>query len=280
MNNICLALHAISSGKFDEPLVNKALSISESEFEGLIVQLLDNGFIFAELGDNTQQNSQPKCYITFDDGYCSSLNFLKIAEKYHIPFTYFLTGFNILNEIPFIWDINEYYKLGPLSQFNSLSQAYEDLKSRDMTPLLKQSHKPLTLNDLAFLDKHELVSFANHGFTHQPYVSGYESYIDDEISRGEDFLKVYKSYKKSEFALPSGLHLKSAIKDLSCRYERIYTIQGGYSDPRKSLIHRISLVNPKYNIDLMSQIKRSLLLKSRIKRKVSNFINSHKIFNL
>jgi peptidoglycan/xylan/chitin deacetylase (PgdA/CDA1 family) len=280
MNSICLALHAISSGTVDEPLVNKALSISESEFEDLIIRLLKAGFLFSELGDNTQQSTQPKCYITFDDGYRNSLNFLKLAEKYHIPFTYFLTGFNILNEIPFIWDIYEYYKLGPLSHFASFSHAYDKIRLQDMRPLLKQSHKPLSLNDLEFLDKHELVSFANHGFTHQSYVSGYESFIREEVNKGEDFLRRYKSYKNSEFALPSGLHTKSAIKDLSCSYRRIYTIQGGYSDLSKSLVNRISLVNPKFNIDLMGQIKRSLLKKSKAKRTVSNLINSYKFFNL
>ncbi len=273
-------MHAISSGTVDEPLVNKALSISESEFEDLIIRLLKAGFLFSELGDNTQQSTQPKCYITFDDGYRNSLNFLKLAEKYHIPFTYFLTGFNILNEIPFIWDIYEYYKLGPLSHFASFSHAYDKIRLQDMRPLLKQSHKPLSLNDLEFLDKHELVSFANHGFTHQSYVSGYESFIREEVNKGEDFLRRYKSYKNSEFALPSGLHTKSAIKDLSCSYRRIYTIQGGYSDLSKSLVNRISLVNPKFNIDLMGQIKRSLLKKSKAKRTVSNLINSYKFFNL
>ena len=278
MKNICLLIHCIHEKNSPEPLVHRELFISLTDIEDLMISLKDEGYCF-KLPGNIGQSDGPVCSLTFDDGYSNSRHFLEVAEKYDIPFILFLTSYNVIHQVPFIWDIWEATRAEkwPISSAD-YRKLYESLNSNERDLLYNGSHRPFTQEELSMFAAHPLVHLAPHGHTHQPMVGKYLKRLEVEIDNNLTFLAKYENTLKDDFSLPCGLYTKHTQKKLLARFKRIYTIDGGGFLPDDLVIPRISLINPDYGSPLREQIKRTFSIKSRLIRKAINIRYSNSFF--
>jgi peptidoglycan/xylan/chitin deacetylase (PgdA/CDA1 family) len=259
-------------------MAHKELFVHLSDVEALVRNLKEEGYRFALPGD-IRQSDGPVCSLTFDDGYFNNHSFLEVAEKYDIPFILFLTSYNVIHGLPFIWDIWEATRTEkwPISSAD-YRKLYESLNRNERELLYNDSHRPFTQDELGTFAAHPLVHLAPHGHTHQPMVGKYLKRIDPEIDNNLTFLAKYGNTLKDDFSLPCGLYTGRSQKRLLTRFDRIYTIDGGGFSPDDRVINRISLINPDFGGPLREQIKQSFGLKRRLLRKALNIRYSSSLF--
>jgi hypothetical protein len=275
--NICLCLHCIKAESMPEPRAHRELFIGLADLEELILSLKAEGYRFTLPGDADKADG-PVCSLTFDDGYFNSSLFVETAEKHAIPFILFVTSYNVIHRVPFIWDIWEASRAQswPVSSvdygklYGSLEQAEKDL-------LNNGTHRPLTAEEMGDLSAHPLVHFAPHGHTHQPMVGPYIEHFDQEIGENLSFLSGFKNALTDDFSLPCGLHTRRLTRKLLARFKRIYTIDGGGFSPQDRIINRISLINPEVGGPLRDQIRQSFSAKARLLRKAINIRYSNRL---
>jgi len=271
-------MHCIRDKSAPEPIAHRELFIHISEVETLIRNLKQEGYRFALPGDIGQSDGLV-CSLTFDDGYFNNRYFLEVAEKYGVPFILFLTSYNVIHQIPFIWDIWEATRTEKWRTSSAdYRNLYENLNPNEKNLLNNDSHRPFTQEELDAFAAHPFVYLAPHGHTHQPMVGNYLEVMDAEIDNNLDFLSRYANILKKDFSLPCGLYTGRVKKRLLAHFERIYTIDGGDFLPGDRVIHRISLINPDFGGPLMEQIKRSFGIKSRLLRKAINIRYSSSLF--
>ena len=160
--NICLCLHCIKGDSMPEPQVHRELFIGLAELEDLILSLKAEGYRFTLPGDAGKENG-PVCSVTFDDGYFNSTLFVETAEKHAIPFILFISSYNVIHRIPFIWDIWEASRTEkwPVSSVD-YGKLYQCLSSSEKILLDNGTHRPLTAEEMDVLSAHPLVHFAPH----------------------------------------------------------------------------------------------------------------------
>lgn len=277
MENICLCIHCVSCEGSPSPCVHRELYIPLAEIDALLASLKGEGYAFALPGEAAEK-SGPVCSVTFDDGYSNIRSFLEIAEKYGIPFIVFLNSYNVVHQVPFIWDIWEATRTArwPISSAN-YRKLYESLSPDERALLQNDAHRPFTTEELKSFAAHSLVRLAPHGHTHQPFVGKYLEGMDAEIDRNLAFLAAYPSTLPWEFSLPCGFYTRSAARKLLVRFERLYTIDGGGFAAGDRIIHRISLISPVYGGSLRDQIRRSFGMKARLIRKAINTRYSNRV---
>jgi peptidoglycan/xylan/chitin deacetylase (PgdA/CDA1 family) len=278
LKNLCLVIHCIRDNIAPEPVAHKELFIHLSDIDALIRSLKEDGYRF-NLPGRVAKSDGPVCSLTFDDGYYNNSNFLETAEKHGVPFILFLTSYNVIHQIPFIWDIWEASRTEklPISSVD-YQKLYESLNGNEKDFLYNDSHRPFTPEELEAFAAHPLVHLAPHGHTHQPMVGKYLKRIDAEIDNNLTFLAKYENTLKEDFSLPCGLYTRYVKKRLLKRFERIYTIDGGDFSPGERVIHRISLINPDFGGPLREQIKRTFSIKSQLIRKAINIRYSNSFF--
>jgi hypothetical protein len=278
MKNLCLVIHCISNKISPAPQVHPELFIPLADVQELLIYLKAEGYCFKLPGDIGRSDG-PVCSLTFDDGYFNNSYFLESAEKYGIPFILFLTSYNVIHQVPFIWDIWDATRTEkwPISSAN-YRKLYENLGHDEGDLLSKDSHRPFTRKELDSFAAHPLVYLAPHGHTHQPVVGKYIGSMNTEVDKNLAFLSRYGNTLKEDFSLPCGLGMESVRNKLLTRFERIYTIDGGGFLPGDRVINRISLINPDFGGPLREQIKRSFGIKSRLLRKAINIRYSSSLF--
>ena len=234
--NICLCLHCIKGDSMPEPQAHRELFIGLAELEDLILSLKAEGYRFTLPGDAGKENG-PVCSVTFDDGYFNSTLFVETAEKHAIPFILFISSYNVIHRVPFIWDIWEASRTQrwPVSSV-SYRRLYESLAPEEKSLLHNDAHRPFTLEELEAFAAHPLVRLAPHGHTHQPLVGGYAEKAGEDLDENLAFLARYKGVLREDFSLPCGLYTRKLTRALLARFTRIYTIDGGGFSPRDRVI--------------------------------------------
>jgi len=277
MENLCLCLHCIKGDSMTEPQAHRELFIGLAELEDLILSLKAEGYRFMLPGDAGKENG-PVCSVTFDDGYFNSTLFVETAEKHAIPFILFISSYNVIHRVPFIWDIWEASRdqRWPVSSVD-YGKLYQSLSSSEKDLLDNGTHRPLTAEEMDDLSVHPLVRFAPHGHTHQPMVGPYIEHFDREIGENLSFLSGFKNALTDDFSLPCGLHTRRLTRKLLSRFRRIYTIDGGGFSPQDRVINRISLINPDVGGPLRNQIKVAFSAKARLLRKAINLRYSNRL---
>lgn len=278
LENLCLVIHCIQDGERQEPRTHRELFIQRDDIEELILSLKMEGYNFA-LPFDAENSDAPVCSLTFDDGYFNNSYFLELAEKHSVPFILFLTSYNIIHQVPFIWDIWEATRTTNwhISSYN-YTKLYDSLSIDEKNLLKVDSHRPFTLDELKVFASHPMVCLALHGHTHQPTVGKYLKGMDAEIASNISLLAKFKNASIEDFSLPCGLYTSNMKRKLLKRVKRIYTIDGGGFSLGERVIHRISLINPDVGGPLRDQIRRSFSLKSRLLRKVVNIRYSNSLF--
>jgi len=279
MENLCICLHGIIKESMSKPQAHRELFIGLDDLEGLILTLKTEGYRFTLPGD-AGEGDPPVCCFTFDDGYYNNRYFIEIAEKYEIPFIFFLNSYNVTHAVPFIWDIWEATRAErwPVSSVN-YRMLYESLNPDERALLNNDTHRPFTLEELATFADHPLVHLAPHGHTHQPLVGEYFEQANAELDENLAFLEKYKGASKEDFSLPCGLYTKKLIKILLTRFTRVYTIDGGGFSPQKRVINRISLIHPDFGGPLRGQITKSFSTKARLLRKALKMRYTSRLFS-
>lgn len=277
MDNICLCIHCVSREGSPAPLAHREIYIPMAELRELLATLKSEGYTFALPGEATGKN-QPVCSVTFDDGYSNIRSFLEIADAYEIPFIVFLNSYNVVHQVPFIWDIWEATRTArwPISAAN-YRRLYESLSQDERTLLQNDAHRPFTPEELEAFSAHPLVRLAPHGHTHQPMVGRYLDGMDAEIDENLAFLASFKNTLPGDFSLPCGFYTQRLSRALLARFDRVYTIDGGGFATGNRVIHRISLISPEYGGNLRDQIRRSFGVKARLLRKALNIRHSNRV---
>jgi len=276
--HLCLVIHCLQRETSKSPLAHKELFVQLKDLEKMIGTLRHIGYKFV-LPMEIKESNGPTCSLTFDDGYFNNSYFLELAEKHDIPFILFLTSYNVIHQVPFIWDIWEATRTDNwrISSFNYL-KSYENIVPYERDLLKNDNHRPFSPEELEVFAAHPMVRLAPHGHTHQPIVGEYIEGIDAEIDNNISFLAKYENTLKQDFSLPCGLYTRSVKQRLLKRFERIYTIDGGDFSPGERVIHRISLINPDFGGPLREQIKRSFSKKSKLLRKAINIRYASNLF--
>lgn len=279
MKNLCLVIHCISNKSSPAPQVHPELFIRLADVQELLIYLKAKGYCFKLPGDIGRSDG-PVCSLTFDDGYFNNSYFLETAEKHGVPFILFLTSYNVIHQVPFIWDVWEATRTEkwPISSAN-YRKLYENMTHNEKDLLNNDTHRPFSPEELEAFAAHPLVRLSPHGHTHQPMVGDYTEGIDAEIDNNLAFLARYRNMLKEDFSIPCGFYTGRLKKKLLTRFERIYTIDGGSFSPGDRVIHRISLINPDFGGPLREQIKRSFGVKSRLIRKALNIRYSSSLFS-
>jgi peptidoglycan/xylan/chitin deacetylase (PgdA/CDA1 family) len=275
--HLCLAIHCIRREGSPEPHAHRELFIGIPELEALFASLRDEGYRFALPGEAAEKNG-PVCSVTFDDGYYNNRHFLETAEKYSIPFILFVTSYNVMRRIPFMWDVWEATRVGrwPLSSA-SYKKLYESMSPDERDLLSNDTHRPFAPEELEAFAAHPLVRLAPHGHMHQPMVGKYLEGMDREIGENLSFLSGFKNALTDDFSLPCGLHTRRLTRKLLARFRRIYTIDGGGFSPQDRVINRISLINPDVGGPLRGQIQQAFSVKARLLRKAINIRYSNRL---
>jgi len=275
--NLCLCFHCIGHEADPEPKAHRELFMPRGEMDTLFTTLKDEGYHFARPGESAENNG-PVCSVTFDDGYYNNRHFLETAEKYGIPIILFVTSYNVIHRVPFMWDVWEATRTGrwPISSAD-YGKLYESVSRDERDLLSNDTHRPFAPEELEAFAGHPLVRLAPHGHTHQPLVGAYLEGMDGEIDENLAFLAQYGNTLCEDFSLPCGFYTGGLKRRLLGRFLRIYTIDGGGFVPGERVIHRISLINPQYGGDLRDQIRRSFGAKARLLRRVLNFRYSNRI---
>ena len=275
--NLCLCVHCIGHEADPKPKAHRELFIGIAELEALFDSLKNEGYRFALPGDEAQKDG-PVCSVTFDDGYYNNRHFLETAERHGIPFILFVTSYNVMHRIPFMWDVWEAARKGrwPISSAN-YGKLYESVSRDERDLLSNDAHRPFAPEELEAFAAHPLVYLAPHGHTHQPLVGAYLEGMDGELGENLAFLSPYGNTLREDFSLPCGFYTGALKRRLLARFRRIYTIDGGGVVPGERIIHRISLISPEYGGGLKDQIRRSFGAKARLLRRVLNFRYSNRI---
>lgn len=278
MKNLCLVIHCLRDSSHSEPKAHRELFIQLDDVEALITSLKSEGYRFILPGD-VKDSDGPACSLTFDDGYFNNSYFLELAEKHDIPFILFLTSYNVIHQIPFIWDIWDATRTADwrISSVNYL-KLYENMSPHERDLLKIDNHRPFALEELEVFAAHPMVHLAPHGHTHQPVVGKYLSGIDAEIDNNISFLEKFGNILKEDYSFPCGLYTRRTKRRLLQRFQRIYTIDGGGFSPGENVINRISLINPDFGGPLREQIARSFSAKSRLLRRAINIRYANSLF--
>ena len=277
--HLCLVIHCLQRETSKSTLAHKELFIQLKDIEKMIRTLRQSGYKFV-LPMEIKEHEGPTCSLTFDDGYFNNSYFLELAEKYSVPSILFLNSYNIINQIPFIWDIWEATRGGKwrMSFFN-YRELYENLRPEEIDLLKNENHRPFTMDEIKTFASHPLAYLAPHTRTHQPIVGKYITNMDSELQQNISFLNSFSSSLVNDFSLPCGLYTPSTKKMLLERFQRIYTIDGGGFSPSDRVINRISLINPDVGANLMAQIEKSFQWKSRLLRKIMNIRYSNSLLS-
>jgi len=277
MKNLCLVIHCISRENSPVPQAHRELFIKIPDVGTLISALKQEGYRFTLPGE-AKDSDWPVCSLTFDDGYFNNSYFLETAEKYGVPFILFPTSYNVIHQVPFIWDIWEVTRTErwPISSAD-YRKLYESLNLHERDLLNNDTHRPFTTEELETFAAHPLVHLAPHGHTHQPMVGKCFEGMDAEIDNNLAFLARFGNALKEDFSIPCGFYTGRLKKRLLTRFQRIYTIDGGCFSPGERVINRISLINPDVGGDLTAQIRRSFQTGTRLLRKVLNFRYSNRL---
>jgi len=277
LSNICLCLHCIGHETDPEPKAHRELFLPPRELAALFASLKDEGYRFALPGEIAEK-SGPVCSVTFDDGYYNNRHFLETAARHNIPFILFVTSYNVVHRIPFMWDVWEATRTGrwPISSVN-YKGLYESMKPDERALLSNDTHRPFTPEELGAFATHPLVHLAPHGHTHQPMVGPYLEHFDREIGENLSFLSGFRNARTDDFSLPCGLHTRRLTRKLLTRFKRIYTIDGGGFSPQDRVINRISLINPAVGGPLRGQIQQAFSVKARLLRKAINIRYSNRL---
>lgn len=275
--HLCLLMHCLRRSPAERILAHRELFIDLSEVERLIRALQGQGYRFVLPGDASASQGQT-CSLTFDDGYYNNSYILELAECYQIPLILFVSSYNIVHRMPFIWDIWDVRCRGKWRFSTADYEAlYEGVTPQERLALGSDSHRPFTAEELKVFASCAHVYLASHTHTHQPLVGRYCDRMSKELDLSSQFLGTFQKFLPDEFSLPCGLYTSATKKQLSQRFRRIYTIDGGGFLPGAREISRISLVNTDIGGDLMTQIIRACHRMAQLRRKLINIRYSHKL---
>lgn len=264
--NISILFHGIEYDKHKSE-INKEMFIDIVEIKKLIIFLKKKNFKFTFC--NEFIDSEKTCSISFDDGYSGVREFNDFSLEHSIPYTLFLNSYNIINNLPFIWDL---YKLQNKKNYNFLSDYKENynLIDKKIISSLKEKkiYMPLNTDDILRFDKNSLAKFSLHTHFHQVLLGNFFKKYDEEIIKNIEFLVNFSKSDVRSIALPCGLYDANLINKLQNDFDKIFTINGGVARNKK-IVNRISLVNP-LKISLLDQIEYFISNKFIIKRYLVN----------
>jgi hypothetical protein len=270
--HICLVLHCLRQTEA-APDVHPELSIPLSELEALILELKQQNFEFC-LPQDAKNYSGKTCSFTFDDGYFNNQLFLKLAERYKIPFILFVSSYNIINKIPFIWD---YMMNKKIQEWGFAKKDYRNIYSEiaksDFQSLMTENHRPFTPEELLSFNQNTFAYLGLHTHSHQPLVGRFIDNAQFELEENRQFLKSYPKALLQDLALPNGLYDRKTLNILRGSCSRSYTIRGGGFSPDSNIISRISLINSTYGGKLITQIEKSFSVKRKLLRIIESLKN-------
>lgn len=248
--NISILFHGVEYNDYKAE-INKEMFIDINEIEKLIKFLLKKNFRF--LFCNEKINSPKTCSLSFDDGYSGIKKFNEFSKKYSIPYTIFLNSHNILNNLPFIWDIYKYTYGKNFDFLSDYKKEYSKISPKVVSKIKNNKiYMPLTLEDLSELDKNSLVKFSLHTHYHQVLMGNNFQKYNEEITKNISFLKNFKNSDCKSIALPCGFYDQELLEKLNKDFDKIFTINGGIAKNKK-IVNRISLLNTE-KTSLLDQI--------------------------
>jgi hypothetical protein len=268
--HLCLAFHCLKGSPEEAIEYNSELFVSLTDIKELILELKDRHYYFT-LPHLIKNDDIKTCSITFDDGYFNNSLFLDLAQEYKIPFILFVTSFNIINKMPYLWDIKASYCDNDWHFIKSnYAELYGDVNKSELPlKLTSDQHRPFTIDELKSLSSNEFCYIANHTIWHQPLTHNVSLKNVDFFSQCNDFLNNFDGSLKKDIALPCGLLSRSNRKILLQHFDRIYTINGGYFSHYDRIINRISLVSPVDGSKLIDQVDKECRFGWRLKKKAS-----------
>lgn len=278
--HLCLLAHCISVPQSPTPLAHPELFIPLADLDRLLCQLHEDKFLFC-LPNDAPPGAPKTCSFTFDDGYANNAHFLSLAEKHRLPFVLFVSSINIAEQLPFLWDVASLAGSGRIRMIEDYRLAYQHLDPGAARKLLRdENHRPFQLDELRAFADCELTHLALHTHSHQPLVGRFLSGAGLEIEENLKFLSQFPRVLSRDFALPCGFYTPGTAKFFTKNLvDRVYTIDGGAAAPGSSIIHRISLINPKMGGALMSQVRNSFSWKAKFRRKLVNIRYSAPVLN-
>ena len=249
--NISILFHGVEYNDYKAE-INKEMFIDINEIEKLIKFLLKKNFRF--LFCNEKINSPKTCSLSFDDGYSGIKKFNEFSKKYSIPYTIFLNSHNILNNLPFIWDIYKYTYGKNFDFLSDYKKEYSKISPKVVSKIKNNKiYMPLALEDLSELDKNSLVKFSLHTHYHQVLMGNNFQKYNEEIAKNKSFLENFKNSDSKSIALPCGFYDRKLLEKLNKDFDKIFTINGGIAKNKK-VVNRISLLNTE-NTSLLDQIE-------------------------
>ena len=264
--HIVLTFHCVRKDGSPPPSVFPELHIPERELEELVLQLRERNYRFCWPSEASKflGSDVRTCSITFDDGYANNLLFLRIAEKYSIPFMVFVASFNISDQKPFIWDYMAHAGEKWDFRSDSYSDLYGGMRPEIVERLMTETYRPMRSDELAKLAASPLVKIGLHSDIHQPFLSERVDFFEEETNRNIEFLNSL-SIRTSiqDFAFPNGLFSAAALAWAKLRFERVFTIDPEPRIGKSNVIGRISVIHLPGTRSLMAQVERGYSLRRR-----------------
>lgn len=246
MKHLSLLIHCLcDKNEKSQPIANHELYIQIDDLESFIQNKIQEGYKFC-LPFEAYQYPGPSLSFSFDDGQLNNKLFLPLAEKYKIPFIVFISSYYSQNQEPFPWDLS----------------IVKDKK----TLMTQEGHKPFSAEELKKVMECKWMYVAPHGHTHKPFNHLSSQEMSTEIEKNLAFLENFPRVLRDDFAFPNGHFTSQSLKWVLRHFKRAYTIEGAKASTSE-LIHRVSLINPKYGGDFEKQINRTKSLRFRLARK-------------
>lgn len=147
--------------------------------------------------------------ITFDDGYADNyLSALPLLEKYGVPATFFVTSDPVENGREFWWD--ELERNVPSSQYLDRWHELAALPANERDRILgarvpaRESHRPMTPDELRLLAASPLVEIGSHGRTHSNLTHLSPEEVRDEVEGGRRAVQGMTGREVTLFSYPFG----------------------------------------------------------------------------
>ena len=145
------------------------LAVTPRHFEQQL-RVLKTFFRIVPLTQLVEDAQNGTVAITFDDGYADNLTIAApILERHHAPATFFIATEPIRSQREFWWDELAQHATEYATEWAAMKRMSGDAREHAFashTRVTRESHRPMTMDDLRRLASRRGVSIGSHGRTH------------------------------------------------------------------------------------------------------------------
>lgn len=175
--------------------------------------------------NNSKSKKGKYAFISFDDGWRGNLALLAIVEKYNIPITIFVSVEPLISG-NFWWEyvaadigyqkMQEYKNL-PYEEF---CKKVDALKNR-----IRLERSAMTIDELAKIAKHPLVTIQSHTVTHPILTRLSDICLDNELRNAQEGLERICNNRIYAFSYPNGTLSEREVNAVSKYYKMAFTTE-------------------------------------------------------